>query len=54
MEERLPGDSHGRQPDWGNPTVREDKGGFGKHGYGGIVGSVPVTGVGTLFQLVLN
>jgi hypothetical protein len=22
---------------WGNPTVRDDKGGLGKHGYGGIV-----------------
>jgi hypothetical protein len=30
-------DSHGRQPDWGKPTVRDDTGGLGKHGYGGIV-----------------
>jgi predicted ATPase len=37
MARRLPGDSHGRQPDWGKPTVRDDKGGLGKHGYGGIV-----------------
>ena len=37
MARRLPGDSHGRQPDWGKPTVRDDTGGLGKHGYGGIV-----------------
>ena len=37
MAGRLPGDSHGRQPDWGKPTVRDDTGGLGKHGYGGIV-----------------
>ena len=37
MAGRLPGDSYGRQPDWGNPTVRDDTGGLGKHGYGGIV-----------------
>src|SRR2546428_542531 len=34
---RLPEDCHGHQPDWGNPTVRDDKGGLGKHDYGGTV-----------------